>query len=174
MMGVQRFNGGGNYQNRGGNYQRNSGQNFGGRTGQQAEEQEVHRNINEENYVDEAEKVIKALIERRDRHGNPEKIVSTSKLRNLLSMSSDIYNEVLERKDDLLPKAIAAKISYMRVRLYYESGRTGGEGVKALLNEAGAFEQIKKVGGSREKFLLFHRYLESLVAFRKYYGGKDD
>ena len=121
MMGAQRYNGGGNYQNRGGNYQRNPGQNFGGRTGQQAEEQEVHRNIDEENYVDEAEKVIKALIERRDRHGNPEKIVSTSKLRNLLSMSSDIYNEVLEGKDDLLSKTIAAKISYMRVRLYYEA-----------------------------------------------------
>ena len=172
MMGAQRYNGGGNYQNRGGNYQRTPGQNFGGRTGQQAEEQEVHRNINEENYVDEAEKVIKALIERKDRRGNPEKIVSTSKLRNLLSMSSDIYNEVLERKDDLLSKTIAAKISYMRVRLYYEAGRE--ESVKALLKEAGAFEQIKKVGGSREKFLLFHRYLEALVAFRKYYGGKDD
>ena len=146
------------------NYRKNPEQNSCGRTGQQ----EVHRNIDVKNYVDEAEKVIKALIERKSRKN----MISTSKLRNLLSMSSDIYNEILMEKGPSLSKTIEAKICYMRVRFYYEAGRE--ESVKAFLNEADAFEQIKKIEGSRENFFFFHHYLESLVAFHRYYVGKNE
>ena len=46
--------------------------------------------INKENYVDQAEQVIKNLMT--DRKGNI--TLTTSKIRNILAMVSEIYNEV--------------------------------------------------------------------------------
>lgn len=45
--------------------------------------------INENNYVEEAEKVIKLLSEKKDQKGRPVSMVTTSKIRNLLAMVSD-------------------------------------------------------------------------------------
>ena len=53
--------------------------------------------VNEQNYVDEAEKVIKSLMGKKDQRGRDIPIVTTSKLRNLLAMSADIYNEVINQ-----------------------------------------------------------------------------
>lgn len=62
--------------------------------------------INENNYVDKAEKVIKELAEEsKQRNRGRVDMVTTSKLRNLLAMTADIYNQVLtwqsESCDDL-------------------------------------------------------------------------
>ena len=53
--------------------------------------------LNDGNYVEKAEQVIKGLIADKESKRKPGargqvKIVSTSKLRNILAMSSDIYN----------------------------------------------------------------------------------
>ena len=55
--------------------------------------------LNDGNYVEKAEQVIKGLLadadkesKRKTRGRDQVKIVSTSKLRNILAMSSDIYN----------------------------------------------------------------------------------
>lgn len=130
--------------------------------------------VNERNYVDEAERVIKTLISksRKDKWGNPLDIVTTSKLRNLLAMSADIYNEVLNRKDDKLSEDVCARIEYLRVRFLYEAGRENS--VKNLLDESGMLDVLKGINGSKKNYILFNRYMEALVAFRKYYVEKDD
>lgn len=52
--------------------------------------------INEKNYVDKAEKVISDLAEEsKVKNRGRVNIVTTSKLRNLLAMTADIYNQVL-------------------------------------------------------------------------------
>ena len=48
------------------------------------------------------------------------------------------------------------------------------EKVKDLLTTANVFKIIDEIGGKKKNFLLFSRYMEALVAFRKYYGGKDE
>lgn len=49
--------------------------------------------INEKNYVDKAEKVISDLAEEsKVKNRGRVNIVTTSKLRNLLAMTADIYN----------------------------------------------------------------------------------
>ena len=54
------------------------------------------KTINQDNYVDEAEKVIKTLKGRKNqRNGREIQMVTTSKIRSLLAMTSDIYNETL-------------------------------------------------------------------------------
>lgn len=128
--------------------------------------------VNEQNYVDEAEKVIKSLMSKKDQRGKNIPIVTTSKLRNLLSMSADIYNEVLNQKDDRLSEDICSRIEYLRVRFLYEAGREAS--VRNLVNEAGIIELLKRVNASKKNYILFNRYMEALVAFRKYYVEKDD
>lgn len=53
--------------------------------------------INEDNYVDVAEK---AILKLKDKKGLD--IVTTSKIRNLLAMVSDIYNDVVKSTRDEL------------------------------------------------------------------------
>lgn len=128
--------------------------------------------INENNYVEEAEKVIKLLSEKKDQKGRPVSMVTTSKIRNLLAMVSDTYNDALNLKGDKLSEELIGQINYMKIRFYYEAGREPK--VKELLEKAKVFDIMKQIGNSRENYILFSRYMEALVAFRKFYGGKDE
>ena len=128
--------------------------------------------IDETNYVDRAEQAILKLKELKTASGREIPIVTTSKIRNLLAMVSDIYNDVLNLKDEKLNKDVIGRINYMKLRFYYEAGRE--ESVKRLLVHAKVFDLINEIGNSRNNYILFSRYMEALVAFRKFHGGKDD
>lgn len=128
--------------------------------------------VNEQNYVDMAEKVILSLKGKKDPKGRDIPVVTTSKLRNLLAMAADIYNEVMNHKEDRLSEEVCSRIEYLRVRFLYEAGRDNA--VKDLVNEAGIIELLKKINGSKKNYILFNRYMEALVAFRKYYVKNDD
>lgn len=128
--------------------------------------------INEQNYVDEAEKVIKQLKDKKDGKGRTVQMVTTSKLRNLLAMTADIYNVVMNEKDDKLSEDICSRIEYLRVRFMYEAGREPA--VRNLVDESGIVEVLKGINGSKKKYIIFNRYMEALVAFHKYYGGRDN
>ncbi len=170
--------------------------------------------LNEKTYVDQAEHVIKELVEfyefaarngksgrnvqERGGHavstrgngsqksgqaGGPQggrggnglekddKLVTTSKLRNLLSMVMDIYNQTLLEKDDILSPQLRNRIEYLRIRAVYESGRD--KGVKRFIQKAEILDCLKEIGDSKSNYLLFTHYMEALVAFRKYYA-KDE
>ena len=120
--------------------------------------------LNEENYVDLAEKVIESL--ERDRRGNIK--LSTSQIRNILAMSSDIYSDVMG--DKLIPEIIG-RINYLKVRIVYEEGRNPD--VKDFAEKAKLRFYLDHISGSKEKFLYFSRYMEALVAFHRYNGGRD-
>ena len=132
----------------------------------------MQASVNEQNYVDMAEKAIMALKDRKDQKGRNIPIVTTSKLRNLLAMSADIYNEVLNQKDEELSEDIRARIEYLRVRVLYEAGRE--RAVIDLVDAAGLLDVLKKANASKKDYVLFNRYMEALVAFRKFHGGNDD
>ncbi len=138
----------------------NRGVNQGNRN---MEERKKERVITEENYVEEAEKVIKEV---------EAKSFTTTKLRNLLSLSSDIYNMVIHQNGDKLTEEIKSKIEYLRVRFIYEAGRDE-KGVKKLVENANLLGVLKNIKGSKKNYILFNRYLEALVAFHRYNGGKD-
>ena len=130
--------------------------------------------INESNYVEMAEAKIKELQKSKTSPNGRTtvSIVSTSKIRGLLSMVSDIYNDVLNETGELLNSDIVARISYMKVHFYYEAGRE--KLVKEFLETAEIFPLIEAIRGKRSGFILFSRYMEALVAFRKYHVGNDD
>lgn len=119
--------------------------------------------ITEQNYVAKAEQVINELRKKRN--------LTTTKLRNLLSMTADIYNAALAERDEKLSAEVCSRIEYLRVRFLYEAGRE--ETVGELVEKAEILNMLKEIKGSRKRFILFNRYMEALVAFHRYYGGKD-
>lgn len=129
------------------------------------------KTISVDKYVDAAEEVILQLKKRVDKKGRPIQLVTTSKLRNLLAMTADIYNDVLLSSDEKLSSEITSRIEYLRIRVIYECGRD--ESVRYFIEEAKIIETLKEIGSSKANFLLFNRYMEALVAFHKFYGGKD-
>ena len=129
--------------------------------------------INENNYADEAEKVILQLKNKTNpKTGKGVPMVTTSKIRSILAMTSDIYNEVLMQQDDKLSDDLAGRIEYLRIRVVYEAGRE--QSVKDFIMQAKILDILKEIKGSRKNYILFSRYMESLVAFHKFYGGKDN
>lgn len=128
--------------------------------------------LTEDNYVDLAEKAIKELKEKKDRRGRDIPLVTTSKIRNLLAMAASIYNDVMICQTEELSKEIVGRINYMKIRFIYEAGREPK--VKDLVLAAKIREHIDEIGNSRKQYILFSRYMEALVAYRKFYGGKDE
>ena len=118
-----------------------------------------------EDYVDAAEAVMRKL-------SNNSKKITTSKIRNLLSLVSDIYNvENLRDASELLPDSKTA-LTMMRIRVVYEAGRE--QTVKEFVTEAKLLEYIKGIGNDREKLIDFAHYMEALVAYHRYLiGGRE-
>ena len=133
----------------------------------------VKEPVTNENYVDRAEEVIKELSSRTNsKNGKKEPMVTTSKIRNLLALTNDIYNDVMNEQSEELNEEICSRIEYLRVRFLYEAGREPK--VKDLVLSADILDVLKNVKKKRSNYILFNRYMEALVAFHKYYGGKDN
>ncbi len=130
------------------------------------------KTISETTYVDRADQVIQKLKNKRNPRTNKSvPLVTTSKIRNLLAMTSDIYNELLNDQGEELSREIRERIEYLRIRFVYESGRENS--VKSFVEEAGILDILKEIGSSRKNYILYNRYMEALVAFHKYYGGRE-
>ena len=133
---------------------------------------------NRKDYVQMAETAIKELNEEaQQKYGfkYKDKIVTTSKIRNLLAMTADIYNQVVQKSSETLDEEICERIEYLRIRFIYEYGRDDSKekSVRNFIDKTGILELLKEIGNSRSNYIRFSRYMEALVAFHKYYGGKD-
>ena len=101
--------------------------------------------INEKNYVDKAEKVISDLAEEsKVKNRGRVNIVTTSKLRNLLAMTADIYNQVLLYPSERLDDELLGRIEYLRVRVMYECGRDNEHKVEKFIKKAEIIECLKE------------------------------
>lgn len=121
--------------------------------------------ITEENYVGKAESVITALIGRKE-------LLTTSKIRKLLAILSEIYTDARHDGNKELSDEIKSRIQYFKMRFVYEAGRE--KTVKAFWEAAQIEKQIDKIGNSKKELILFCHYMEALVAYRKFLGGKDE
>ena len=128
-----------------------------------------------ENYVDEAERIMRVLI-------SSGTTVTTSKIRNLLSLVTDIYNDESIRTEDKLKPDSVVKLNLMRVRVAYEYGRDNGESVgkdkvypmREFITQAHLREYLKGISTDRADLIRFAHYMEALVAFHRYLGGKEN
>ena len=128
-----------------------------------------------ENYVDEAERIMRSLK-------NSGTTITTSKIRSLLSLVTDIYNKENTSTEDKLKPDSVVKLNLMRVRIAYEYGRDNGESVgkdkvypmKEFITQAHLLEYLKGISTDRADLIRFAHYMEALVAFHRYLGGKEN
>lgn len=124
--------------------------------------------LTESDYVTKAENVMKELCE--------QKILSTSQIRNFLSLNMDIYNDVLLITENKLPDEIIGRINYLKIRILYQCGRPNGDKVKDFVEKANLKEILEEIVATKEvdDYLLFTQYLEALVAYKMFYDPKDN
>lgn len=122
--------------------------------------------ITNTNYVDRAEEVILKLKE----SGGGRIRLTTSQIRNILTITSTIYDNAKRKKGPLDEEELMS-VQLLRTKFVYESGRD--RNVEQFIQMADLINLIKSIGDSREKLILFCKYMEALVAYHRFEGGKD-
>ena len=113
-------------------------------------------------YVDFAEKLM----------AGQSRNITTSKLRNLLSLLMDVYNvENLRTGSEISPDS-ALKLQMARIRMAYEYGRD--RNTKEFMEAAHLLPWLKALGTSREKVLHYIHYMEAIVAYHRFFGGREN
>ena len=118
--------------------------------------------LTDDTYVDKAQDVIGRL--KTNKFGKYS--LTTSKIRNLLSMTSALFDESKAKRFDQLTD----KLAYLRVQYVYQAGREAA--VRDLVEKGEILEALKEVHNT-ESLQRFCRYMEALVAYFRYHGGKD-
>lgn len=113
-------------------------------------------------YVDFAEKLMKT----RSRQ------ITTSKLRNILSLLMDVYNTEILRTEVELSEESQVKLQMARIRIAYECGRD--RNTKEFVEGAYLLPWLKAVGSSREQAIRYIHYLEAIVAYHRFWGGREN
>ena len=121
----------------------------------------------DDDYVKQAERVISGLP--KNRFGDFD--LTTTQLRILLSLTAQLFDETQQSTAPTLPRPLQEKVQYLRVRFVYQSGREPK--VKAFVQNAKLLEALEDIGDSRDKLLQFCRYMEALVAYKKFLDPKD-
>ena len=121
----------------------------------------------DDTYVNEAEAVIQEMKQTNFRESRD--TLTMSQLRNLSSLTSNIYDEV--QNNDV--SQVSDKLAYLRVQFVYQSGRNAA--IKKLVELADILGILKTIQAKsdRSTIIRFCRYMEALVAYFKYYGGQD-
>ncbi len=149
------------------NYHNNSG----GRGGYQrpAGNQRSQRTVTEikatslpRDYLEQAE----SLMQQKSRS------ITTSKIRRIYSLVTEIYNEERLRTDEELSADSISAVAMMRVRIAYEAGRDPK--VKDFVIDAHLLDYLKGIGTKRKAFLEFTQYMEALIAYHKFFGGREN
>lgn len=106
--------------------------------------------------------------------------ITTSKLRKLLSLVSEVYNVENLRTADQITEASISKLNLMRMRVAYEYGRdtSSYKDMQQLIRGTKLLGYLKWFStpqpGSRKALIDFYHYMEALVAFHRYYGGREN
>lgn len=156
------YSSGNRYDNRNGN--RNDARYGYGGNQRNFQKEELEKKIPfPEAYVDFADTLMQEQCKK----------ITTSKLRNLLSLFMDIYNVEILRTEQTVCQDSMTKLQMARIRIAYECGRDN-RGVGDFVKAANLLPWLKEVGNDRSKVIQYIHYLEALTAYHRYYGGREN
>lgn len=124
--------------------------------------------------VDDGEKVINNI--RKDRNDNI--VLTTSQIRKFLTAVNVVRNKVelykaQNKACDALSSELTAEVKFLKVNLLYQAGKDKSGTVKNFVKVANLEAIINDIGNDLQKFAKFCKYVEALVAYHKFLGGKD-
>ncbi len=94
--------------------------------------------------------------------------ITTSQIRKFLSGVNLIQNKMND-EGEILSDETVNEIKYLKIKLAYQAGRE--KKIKVLYDNL--VPEIDNIGNSKKKFIDFSKYIEAIVAYHKFYGGKD-
>ena len=130
--------------------------------------------------ADKAQKVMKELKDSADR--DRKSMVTTSQIRKFLTAVNTITEKVNvfriqnPSEAEKLPEDLQAEIKYLKIKMAYQIGRNSnrwGNPVKDFEDKAELLKEIDEIKDSVKAYQVFAKYMEALVAFHKFYGGRD-
>jgi CRISPR-associated protein Csm2 len=158
------------------NYQReNKGQNYQHQNRDKSQQRKIQPIYNDD-YVKRAELVMRQLGNVTADSDRFNFTLTTSKMRGIMTLINQIYNKAVQG-DEKLSDDLIAQIKYLKVRIVYEAGREGTskeKPIKDLLTASCLLEELDRVKASKQKFINFSRYFEALVAYHRFFGGKEN
>ena len=95
------------------------------------------------------------------------RLLTTSKLRRIYSFIMNLYTQINAPEDF---ENRIGDLQYLKVKMAYEAGRE--QSVRDFLDATQLMNAIDSIK-TYDQFMLYCRYAESLVAFFKFYGGKE-
>lgn len=93
--------------------------------------------------------------------------LSMSKLRGIYGLITNVYTRVNKPEDF---ERNMTDLQYIKVKMAYEAGRE--RTVKDFLIFTGLMSALDSIK-TYDQFILYCRYAESLVAYFKFFGGKE-
>ncbi|WP_302442444.1 type III-A CRISPR-associated protein Csm2 [Colibacter massiliensis] len=137
--------------------------------------------------VDMAEEVVKTLDYVFDRKTNKKApALNNTQIRKLLTAVMKVKNKVDARKSleenssGVLSAELCTEVKRLKAHWAYQIGREkadkdnkGKSYTEDLVIKGKLFECIEGIQTSQAKFYEFCKYMEAIVAFHRYYGGKD-
>lgn len=100
--------------------------------------------------------------------------ITTSQIRKFLSAVNRINNKVNYQNDgEQLSDDIVTEIAYMRIQFAYIVGKSKGNvGHDEMVKLYKHLEGNMKTINTKNEFINFARYVEAIIAYHKFYGGK--
>lgn len=118
-----------------------------------------------DDYVTQAQKVFTAFTAW---------TITANQLRNILDLAMNMFNVESQRTEEKIADNTKGKILRTRVQIVYSAGRDGNRNpVKDFIDITKLLDYLEQVGDDRKKLLNWIHYLEALVAYHRYYGGKE-
>ena len=122
----------------------------------------------------EAEDVILDLKAR----GNGRLALTTSQIRKFLAAVNALTNKIdmfrtRGEKSDVLTPERAAEVKFLKVKLAYQAGKDQRGNVRDFVEKAQLRQRLDRIGTSIRAYENFARYMEALVAYHKFHGGRD-
>lgn len=113
------------------------------------------------------------------------RLPSTSSIRNILALINNVSMKVANCQESKLPQDIINDISYLKVRIAYSYGRDRSSfnprssrtyenqcKLAVFIDETRLLELLLCID-TKQKYEIFAKYVEALIAYHKYYGGRD-
>lgn len=96
---------------------------------------------------------------------------------NILSNKVSVYKAEHPGAEKMSPD-LADEVKYLEVMLVYQIGRDNAQNpktksVQEFVDKSRIRDLIKTIGNDIYTFEKFNRYVEALVAFHKFHGGRD-
>lgn len=135
-------------------------------------------------YMDKSQDKVKTLVKRAEtnikklkRDGGGVIGITTSQLRKFLSrvvvLKQLVDKETRGKKDVLLSDELVLEIQRLKIMLLYQAAKDTKSHVKDFIRDTEIVELVDWIEDKPNHFDIFCKYVEALVAYHRYYGGKD-